>query len=154
REQQPGGRCAVRRGALDSDAATDRQPPGPADELRQAVRVAVEGAFRDHPARRVDRAGRERALVSVDPDDRHDRLLDAPRTMGAGRPGSSALMSKPRSYEATADPLAPGRGHLRTTPPGRGTYGVGHPDPVASTFPRQEKARPVTHLRCSDAALP
>jgi hypothetical protein len=63
-----------------------------------------------------------------------------------GPAGQQCVESKPRSYEATAGPLAPGTRALveeRATPWALRIRAI--PSPVASTFPRRGRPPSVTH---------
>ena len=67
-------------------------------------------------------------------------------TMDAGRSGSSASRSKPRSYEATADPLDPGtRALVRTRATRGGRSHVGPTRPRHEHHPTRGRRGPVTH---------
>lgn len=70
---------------------------------RWPFRSLAKIAFGDRAAEWIDRAGRQRCLVGIDPDCRHV-VLRATCSMDLGMDGSSAL-SETRSYEATSGPL-------------------------------------------------
>ena len=129
-----GRRGAVRGGALHADEGAGAEAPDPGDERRQALGVAGERPLVDRRPDAVDRARGERALVRVDP--HHCHCASSVRTMGAGRPGSSALRfeghapMRPRPARSL-----PGWGHLLSWPPWRGHYVAGPTHPVREHLP-------------------
>jgi hypothetical protein len=76
-DDEPGGNevvghgCTVRGRALDPDPDLGTDAAGPGRQLDEARRIAVERPLVDDAPDRVDRTGRERPLVGVDPDGCH-----------------------------------------------------------------------------------
>jgi hypothetical protein len=88
-QQVAGGRRAVAGRALEADPLDRANLPEPALERFEAGWIVGKRRLGHRLADLVDRAGRKRRLVGVDPDHVHRPVLL--RTMAAGQAGKCAL---------------------------------------------------------------